>query len=70
MRHKVCATTVLANDIERTEREDPHAFYEGKISTIRWMQQNGSSDEMIERLLGVRLHPEHRQRQRQLMAAE
>lgn len=57
---KVCATTVLADEIERAEREDPHAFYEGKLSTIRWMQRNGTSDSMIERLLGVTLHFEHR----------
>lgn len=62
MVNKVNAATVLADEIERTEREDSNAFYDAKLVTMRWMQLNGSSDEAIEQLLGVRLHPRDRQR--------
>ena len=62
MRKKVNAATVLAEEIERTEREDSNAFYDAKLATVRWMQGNGSSDEAIEQLLGIRLHPRDRQK--------
>lgn len=58
---KIHAATILADEIERTEREDGSAFYDAKLMSIRLMQRNGFKDEEIERMLGIRLRVEDRQ---------
>ena len=60
---KVHAATILADEIERTEREDGSAFYAAKLMSVRFMQSNGFSDEQIERALGIRLRVEDRQKE-------
>lgn len=60
---KVHAATILADEIERTEREDGSAFYAAKLMSVRLMQSNGFGDEEIERMLGLRLRAEDRQKE-------
>jgi hypothetical protein len=51
---------ILAEEIDRAEADDPQAFYEAKLISVRIGRELGFSDAELEEALGIRLKPEDR----------
>jgi hypothetical protein len=50
----------LAADLEAFIEEHPEADYQGRLPTVRFLREQGLSDQTIEAALDIRLRPEDR----------
>lgn len=51
---------VAENEVIKLENLDGQYFYEAKLPSVKRAQKAGMSDEIIERLFGIKLKPEDR----------